>query len=72
MVLLNGCGYRPHFHMIGNEEHLGAQFIEGPDRIISPQEKITAKVWLMYYPKVLYDNLMEGKEFEIFHREVLN
>jgi translation elongation factor EF-Tu-like GTPase len=64
-VYLNDGGYRPHFRVNGNTEYLGVQFLEGPDRIINPNERVTAKVWLMYHPDMFYDKLSEGKEFEI-------
>ncbi len=64
-IYLNGFSYRPHFRVIGDAEYLGIQFIEGPDRLISPKEWVTAKIWLMYYPNVSYEKLSVGKEFEI-------
>lgn len=44
---------------------MGVEFIEGPDRPISPGEFVTGKVLLMYYPNVSYSKLKVGKEFEI-------
>lgn len=41
IVLIGGSGgYRPHFRVIGDTEYLGVQFLEGPKRIISPNERI--------------------------------
>lgn len=58
-------GYSPHFRVIGTDEYLGIQFIYGPDKPVNPGEFVTAKVWLMYYPNVSYDELRVGQEFEI-------
>jgi hypothetical protein len=67
---INGGGeyqpaYSPHFRLLGDDEYLGIQFVGGPDKPVNPGELVTAKVWLIYHPKVSYDKLKLGREFEI-------
>jgi hypothetical protein len=65
------AGYSPHFRVLGDDEYLGIQFIEGPDMPVNPGEFATAKVWLMYHPNVSYDKLEVGREFEILEGSVI-
>ncbi|WP_059173097.1 hypothetical protein [Bacillus sp. FJAT-27445] len=58
-------GYRPHFRIKGETEYLGIMFINGPQGLIKPNEKVNAKVWLSYYPEISYEKLINGAEFEI-------
>ena len=57
--------YRPHFRIIDGSEYLGVQFIEAPDKVITPDEKVDTKVLLLYFPDVSYNKLRQNTEFEI-------
>lgn len=55
--------YRPHFR-VDNGEYLGVSFIDAVDPVLF-DTNIKAQVNFLYHPKVNYDALQVGVEFEI-------
>lgn len=58
--------YQPHLRVIdGSGEMLGVAFMDGPDDPIQPGGSTQATVQALYEPIVSYDELVEGRRFEI-------
>ena len=58
--------YRPHFRVHGGDgEYLGVEFVDGPDDLVSPGGSTHATVRFMYEPKVCYDALVVGAQFDV-------
>lgn len=64
-VNLNDNGYSPHLRIKNEKEYLGVEFVEGTDYAILPGRSANATVRFLYWPKVNYDRLEVGVEFEI-------
>jgi hypothetical protein len=60
-----GERYMPHIRIIGDTEYLGVQFVNAYNKEIAPGEIIETEVRLPYYPRVSYEKLKEGQDFEI-------
>ena len=56
--------YRPHFR-VGDGEHLGIEFVGGPDEPVPPGVGINSRVRFVYSPQVDYDALQVGVQFQI-------
>jgi translation elongation factor EF-Tu-like GTPase len=58
--------YMPHICVHGGDnEYLGVEFVDGPDRMIAPGDGTYATVRFMYEPQVSYDALTVGASFDI-------
>ena len=58
--------YRPHFRVIdGSGEMLSVAFMDGPDDPVQPGESTHATVTSLDETNVSYDELVEGRHFEI-------
>src|SRR3954451_19686477 len=58
--------YRPHFRVCeGDGEHLGVEFVDGPDDPVVPGGSTYATVRFVYEPEVCYDALVVGTQFEV-------
>lgn len=56
--------YRPHFRVRDNE-HLGVEFVDGPDDPIPPGGRTHATVRFIHEPQACYDALVVGARFEV-------
>lgn len=63
-VWLDDQGYRPHIR-VGDGDHLGVQFVDGPDHPLHPGESSFATIRFVYAPAVNYGALVQGAHFEI-------
>lgn len=68
---LDDRGYRPHLRIAPNGEHLGVEFVDGPEQV-RPGEATYATVRFIYAPAMSYDALTVGHTFEILegHRVI--
>ena len=57
--------YCPHFVVMGGQEYLGVEFVDGPDEPIPPGRRCNATVRFMYEPEVCYASIAVGVEFEV-------
>jgi hypothetical protein len=58
--------YRPHFRVCqGDGEYLGVEFVDGPDDPVAPGGSMYATVRFVYEPRVCYDALVVGAQFEV-------
>lgn len=58
--------YRPHFRVLnGDGMMLGVEFIDGPDEPILPGGRTYATVRFLFEPRMCYDALIVGAQFEI-------
>lgn len=60
-IVLND--YRPHFR-VGDGEYLGVKFLNGPLTPVRPGQSAFATVQFIYAPRVNYDPLWVGVQFE--------
>jgi hypothetical protein len=68
VILAGGASgaYRPHLRVRGGEgEMLGVEFVDGPDEPVAPGGATYATVRFAYEPRVPYEALAVGVEFEV-------
>lgn len=65
MPFLDDQCYRPHLRVLPNGDMLCAEFVDGPDGPVTPNVPTFATVRIIYSPKVSYEALRVGTEFEI-------
>ena len=61
---LDDAGYRPHLRIVGDNEYLGVEFVDGPSTYDCSSNCHTT-VRFLYSPQVCYDGLQVGSQIEV-------